>query len=423
VNALLTWSGRVSERAWVIAVVVAGLLSRAVVVTVLDYAPESDYLGYQTMALNLLAGRGVTDQAGNRAMLNAGYPILVLVPVFAAFNNSLFAAQVANVVLGAVGVVLTYLVAREAGADRMGRLLAAAFWAFYLPSWVYAEYLAKENLMIPLMLGIVWCALRLGKGITVGVAVLCGALFGLIALTGNSALSQGLMVFVALLLSPVSFGRKAQGAVIIGVIMLCFAVPWMLRNHHAIGALVLNTNGGFNLYLGNNPAANGYFVSIAATPRGPTWHALRSEGEAVASETLRREAVEWIKENPGRFIALSLRKAALFWMPPVHEGKGPQPTVETLIRRLWLAEYLVLVAAALGSVFVISLRRWEVLILWLAVTSFTIAHMPFYVIFRYREAIVPVVCVLAGLTTATLLARVVRGEYTECCIRSWVSRR
>ena len=100
--------------------------ARRLLQRVLDYAPEGDYLAYQTMALNVLSGHGVLDQFGNLAMMNAGYPLFVLVPVFAVFNNSVFAAQIANAVLGAVGIALTYAVAKEAGADRTGRLLQGA---------------------------------------------------------------------------------------------------------------------------------------------------------------------------------------------------------------------------------------------------------------------------------------------------------
>ena len=399
--------GRIAEHWWLIAIVAVGLGLRVVTVSVLDLEqPESDYLGYQAMALNLIAGRGIVDPTGNLAMLNMGYATFVLAPIFALFRGSLLAAQLANALLGAISVALVWAVAREAGAGRVGRIVAAASWALYLPSWVYAEYLAKENLLIPLVLATLWCVLRLSRVIVAGTAILCGVLFGLIALAGNAGLSLGLAFAAAVVGAPGSVGRKLRAGLITLAAAGCIVAPWLIRNQHEIGAAVLNTNGGFNLYLGNNPAATGLFISIADTPRGPTWQALRREqGEARASDILRDEALQWIRQHPRQFVLLSLKKAVLFWTPPVHEGQGPQSTVETLVRAVWLVQYALLVAATIAGLLMPSLRRREVALLWLAVLAYTAVHMLFYVSYRYREPVMPVLCVLAALTIETLLAR------------------
>lgn len=389
----------VAPSAWVLLslILLAGLGFRALTVVVLRFEPEGDYLAYQTMALNLLGGRGIVDQLGNYAMMNVGYPLFVLAPVFALSDNSLLAAQLANAVLGVASTVLCYAIAAEANAGRFGRLLAAGLFALYLPSWVYAESLAKENLMTPLMLAVMWCALRFLRGSSLAVALYCGVLFGFLALTGNAGLALVPAAVVALTLSPGSARFKTTGALIAIAAGLIVVAPWLARNYAVIGSAVLNTNGGFNLYLGNNPAATGLFVSIADTPRGPTWSALRKEGEYRASQTLRQEAIAWIQEHPGRFAELALRKALLFWKPPIHEGKGQPTRGEAMIRRLWLAQYLLIVGAAVCAMLLPALRTRQTAVLLLAVAGYTAVHMVFYVIYRYREPVIPLLCVLAAL--------------------------
>jgi 4-amino-4-deoxy-L-arabinose transferase-like glycosyltransferase len=386
------------ERRWLLAIVLVGLILRLTSVIALDFQPESDYLAYQTMALNLLDGVGVVDPWGDRAMYNVGYPLLVLTPVFALFGKSLLAVQLVNAAMGAVSITACYAIAREAGAGPTGRLLAAALWALYVPSWVYAEYLAKENLMTPLMLGVTWCALRLGKEVSVQVGAGCGVLLGLLALTGNAGLALLPAPVIALWVARARAGLKLGVSVMVLIAGLAVAAPWVIRNMEVLGAPVLNTNGGFNLYLGNNPAATGYFVSIAGTPRGPTWAALRREGEVQASETLGREAIAWIREHPWQCASLALRKAVLFWMPPVHEGQGSGSTMETLLRRIWLLQFVIVAAAAISSAFMPICRTRHISLLWLSVASYTAVHMLFYVIFRYREPIMPLLCVLAALS-------------------------
>jgi hypothetical protein len=278
-------------------------------------------------------------------------------------------------------------------------------WALYLPASVYAVYLAKENLMIPLMLGVIWCILRLAKKPTYLTGLGCGVLFGLLALTGNAALSLAVPVMFALVFTPANPSRKLSLSLIILVSAVLVTAPWMVRNIQVLGAPVLNTNGGFNLYLGNNPVATGMFISIADTPRGQTWEDLREEGEVQASKTLKREAIAWIKGHPSEFIILAFKKAVYFWTPPFHKGVGSSSRAEVATRFLWGIQFIVLVASAIGGLLFTRLRNRNMAVLWLAIVSYTGVHMLFYVIFRYREPIMPFVCVLAAFSYEYLSIR------------------
>ena len=360
---------------WLVLIVCTGFALRAAAIAGFNHVPESDELAYKSMALNLVSGKGIVDNMGNRAMYNVGYPLFILAPVFSLFGENLVAARLFNMFLGGVAIVLSYLVAKEAGAGRLGGLLAAAIWAIYLPTAIYGVYLAKENLMVPLMLGVIWCALRLANDPSTRVAMGCGVLFGLLALTGNAALSLVGVVVLALVLTPAAISQRATLATLILAVAVMVAAPWVMRNVHVIGAPVLNSNGGFNLYLGNNPAATGMFVSISDTPRGPTWEALRKTGEVNASETLKQEAIAWAQAHPTDFLILALKKAAYFWTPPFHEGKGKSSLTEKLLRVLWATQFLVLVAAALGSMLIRRLRNKQLAILWVAVGCPQIGHL------------------------------------------------
>ncbi|MES2350700.1 MAG: hypothetical protein V4641_24265 [Pseudomonadota bacterium] len=393
---------RISEKQWLALILVFALLVRSATAFALQFQPVSDYAGYEQMAMNLVAGNGLVE-GGNSAFLSAGYPLFVLAPVFAVFGHHLLAALFANALLCTVSAWLIHLIAKEAGAGKAGRLLSVGIFAIYLPSWIYAAYLAKENLMMPLMLGVVLLPLRCSCNPSARIAILVGAILGLLAITGNSGLTLTPVFVIALMISPLSLRRKLARLGLTVLVALLVVAPWLIRNYQVLGAPVLNTNGGFNLYLGNNAAADGMFISIADTPRGATWHQLRKQGEVVANDTLKHEAIAWIKQNPNRFLALSFKKVVLFWMPPVHEGEGPQPQGEALTRLAWLAQYLLICGSAVGGLAYRRLRTRNTCLLWLAALCYTSVHMIFYVIYRYREPIMPLLIILAAMAVEQLI--------------------
>ena len=392
------------EGAVLLLILAGGVIFRLAAVAAFSHVPESDELAYRAMALNFLAGNGIVDQMGNRAMYNVGYPLFVLTPGFLLSPDNLYVVRALNVFLGAVAIILCHRVARELGAGVVGRLLAATFWSFYLPAAVYVVYLAKENLMIPLVLGVAYYALRLLKAPSRASAVGCGTCLGLLALTGNAALSLVAMVAFALFFAGGSKGGRAKLAMLVLVPAIVVPAPWVIRNAMVLGAPVLNTNGGFNLYLGNNPSATGMFVSIGDTPRGADWQELRQQGEIYASSVLRKEAIEWIVDNPMQFASLSGRKLVYFWTPPLHQGSGEKSMIELVVRMFWAFQFVLIAVAALATLFC-QRRRSErgIWMLWLGVVSYSAVHMLFYVIFRYREPIMPILCILAAMAIDNML--------------------
>lgn len=398
------------EKIWLFIIIAIGLALRVAAVSNLNIAPTGDYEAYRSMAVNFLQGRGIIDFMGNYAMYNVGYPLFILAPVFFLFDNSIFAAQIVNALLGVFCIYLCYRIARTIGAGLYGRLFAATAWALYLPACVYAEYLAKENLMTPILLGITWSGLCFLKRGHITAAISTGLLFGLLALIGNAGLALLPVSILCLLFAPVNASKKITSFILAIVIAVTIITPWMIRNQNVLGKAVLNTNGGFNLYLGNNAAANGFYISIGDTPRGSTWEQLRKEGEIKASEILRNEAIEWIKQNPVTFISLAFKKAAYFWMPPIHETKEQVSSFESKVRLLWQIQFGIIVIAALGSLIFLSLRNRYTGVLWLSLAGYTAVHMIFYVIFRYREPIMPLACILAALSLEQLIMRFIKSS-------------
>ncbi|WP_270936644.1 glycosyltransferase family 39 protein [Falsiroseomonas oryzae] len=374
---------------------------------------ESDYLGYWNLAGHLAAGRGLILEDGKpTAFLSIGYPIF-LAGFFVLFGTSIAVVKAVNVVLGIAAVLFAYLAARAMFRSPWAAALGALILAAYVEASVYGAYVAKENLMVFLLMAQLVLAAHAGAGGAWRVLnpVLFGVATGWLVVTGNAAISF-LPGFVAIAF----FARGAAVAptlryfVLAGLVGALTIAPVVVRNHLAFGGWGVNNNGGFNLYLGNNPNATPYFMSIADTPMGPRWHALREElGERGSSQYLGELAKQHILDNPGETIALSLRKALAFWEPPTHSGKYEETRVEQFVRLIWLVQYLGIALLCVAA-FLRLRQDWRGIgAILLMVAGYTAVHMLFYVVYRYRLPIMPMLCVLAGLGAHALLMRLARS--------------
>lgn len=387
------------------AIVVIAIGLRIAAAFVLQHPLESDPLAYFTMAQGL-AERGVLlDMHGQHAFYSAGYPLL-LAPFFLLLGSSVGTALAVNMVLCAIGIGLIYKLTLVLSDNRGAGLLAALAYALWLPGIWNATMVAKENLSTPLLLGIAFCAVMIARGerptITASVA---GLLWGASLITGGSAVLLCAGVAVALIVLWQARGRFVP-AFAAG---LCFVAgaalivtPWLYATDQMVGRPVLTTNAAFNLYLGNNPAATGRFVSIADTPLGEDWEETRIRlGEVANADRLQAEALRWIGENPGRAAELALLKLAYFWQPNIPDAQDfAASTAVASIRLFEVAQYGLIVLLGLlsfRSTLIASSDKW---VFAAMIAGFWLVHAAAYIIARYRDPVIPLLIVMASIPIA-----------------------
>ena len=174
-----------------------------------------------------------------------------------------------------------------------------------------------------------------------------------------------------------------------------------------VGEALLSTNAEFNLYLGNNPAADGRFVSIAETPAGPRWEAQRRTlGEAGASHWLGGLARAWIAANPDEAARLALTKLALFWTPNMPDAAdfAASKAIAT-IRLADVAQYLLVLAAAALGLARAPIPPRDRLVVAAAIAGFWLIHAAAYVMPRYRDPVAPLLIALAACWAWPVVSR------------------
>lgn len=386
----------------------AAVAVRALAMLVLGPELRSDGLGYFTMARSLAETGVITDQFGQHSFFSPGYPLL-LTPFFWLFGAGTPVAHFVNLGLAAVSTVLVWRLVQALGGSRLAALLGALGFAVWLPAVWNAADLAKENLSTPLLLAFTLCCIRITQGRTDWrTAGLAGLAYGAGLLVGTSIILAGAAFAVALAIAlhrtPAAGLRRL--AVFGGAALLVLS-PWLAASNAMIGRPVITTNGPFNLYIGNNPAANGHFVSIRDTPIGPVWHArIAVLGEAGTSDWLSGEVIGWVKANPGTATALAVKKLGLFWAPNLPDGTDfAESRLLAGLRTVDLVQWaaiLVLAGIALFRRDFDRRLRWTIAAL---VTGFWLIHGATYIIPRYRDPIMPVLIALAAMTAAAWLER------------------
>lgn len=391
-----------NRRNMLLLTILFGLFSKAIIVYFLKVEPYSDYTAYMNMAESMLATGNMNDGFGNIAFYSAGYP-LFLVPFFYILGATPETAQFANVILGGLSVFLVFLCAEKIGLRWRLSILAAFIWAIYPPSLLYTEYVAKENLMTVLLLLQVFLVLRHSSTKSKKTnAILLGIIFGLGMLTGPAIILTGLISAISITFIWKSKHNDSSKINIIPLttFVLAFLVtisPWLYYTNTKLGTPILNLNGGFNLYLGNNPNSEIFFKGISSTPIKENWHHLKeTQGEVKAFSHLKELAIEYIKDNPFKTASLAIQKIVVFWLPPFHTGEsGKQSLSESLVRFAWLISYCLILCLAGIPLLNYKKLDQETKIIYLILLAYCLVHGLAYIIFRYRLPIIPLLIIVA----------------------------
>ncbi|MBN1673557.1 MAG: glycosyltransferase family 39 protein [Kiritimatiellae bacterium] len=376
-----------------------------------------------------------------------GYPYFLAL-VYRLFGPGYLAPRLVQFGLGLLNVLLAFLLARRWYGPGIALIWAALMATYWIFIYFEGEFHAPV-LTVCLLLSLT----AVLAGWTTGPSWPRGLAAGLLA--GLSALVRPNL----LLLFPlgaawglwVMRGRHARRAVLAALLAfgaggLAAIAPATIRNLRAAGEWVLiSSNGGINLYIGNNASADG-FCATAIDGLGPfktcyDYPAIiaaleQQQGRRLTygevSGHFTRQALHFIRTQPGRAFGLTLRKALLFWSPWEHTHNKVvhcERHASRVLRAIPGNFALVLALAAAGAVAWVRERRRDApretadsaarrrhgqvtALIALLIGLYVLSVVPFFVAARYRVAILPFLLLFAAFALhhlyRTVRARAVR---------------
>lgn len=355
---------------------VLALLPRLYVAIAWAREPVWDAHYYDFGARRIAAGLGYSDDVivGGQAVWHpwCHYPVGYsgfLGLIYRVFGDGPRVGPVANALTGALLVVLVHRLALLATTTARARIAAAL--AALSPGLVlYAAVLMTEPLAALGLLLSAWLLARdasLLRG-----SLLAGAALGLTTLVRPQTLlcAPALALIALARPSPPADGAEAPrrrawlraagaAALALGVALLVVA-PWTIRNCRVMdGCALVSTNGGWNLAIGAFPRATGRFETLRA---GDGCSVVR--GQVDQDRCWMRAGVQWIKEDPVRWLGLVPKKLGytfdhesfqVGYLGEANPSAWPEERRAWWRRLLTAAHGALLVGAALG---VLTRPRW-----------------------------------------------------------------
>lgn len=403
------WRG---DLKWVVRIFLLALGIRVIYVIQLKsspwfFDPVMDPLFHHQWAQAVAAGERFMSGPYFRAPLYTW----LLGALYRLCGPDLFIARIVQAGLGALNCGLLFLVGRHAFSRTAG-ILAGLGAALYWPLVYFDAELLSPVLILLLNLltacGLLWARVRSGwlPWLASGLAL------GLSAITRPDILLLGpaAAAWAAALYWP--RGRRIAAAV--GALAAGTALPILpvaVRNAVVGGDCVLIASyGGVNLYIGNNPGADGMTAVIPGDPYawGAGYAAQIARAEQAAGRRLKpsevsawyvRQTWAYVAGHPAEALARVLRKLSYFWtrweIPNNQDIYFVTSTYTPIVRWLPLGFWLVGPLGLLGLV--LSLRRARATFpVWAPVIVYMLIVAAFFASARFRVPAAAFLIVLAA---------------------------
>lgn len=373
-------------------------------------AVGADVRGYDTWAREILSGQLLWTKLPLMAPL---YPYWLAL-LYAVTQVNLLWVRAAQLGLDLAALLMVYAAVRLLWG-RWPAAVAGVLWALYLPLIYYSAELISESLVVFLFSGVclLWAlvASQQVRHILYVRVLIC--LGGLGVLLGAAAITQPVSLAAALLLGAYAIGwcwrergpvTALWGAMLLGFGLLAPILPVTLRNRTVSGELVMiQARSGLDFSLGNQPAATGTPCDQAG--RAPVLAGGGRGSERDGLALYRHAAWRFMREQPGRWLALLGRKFLLTWNARelTTDADLPQAQAQTLLMGLPLPRFGWLAPLALAGVWCCR-RRPEVYPFMLVALGYSAILTLSVTSGRYRLGMVPALIILAALGLTGLLA-------------------
>jgi len=417
------WARLRTSQFWMVAIALFLRISWIIVAHTYRLKNVDDHFGFGyemgRIGAAIATGHGFSNPFGASTGPTAWepplYPYLIagVFKIFGVYSAaSAFVLFCINSIFSALTCIPIFLIARRIFSEKVA-VGSAWTWALlpYVMYWC-TKWVWETSLSALLVALIFWLALTMEDREGLKPWLWFGLLWGIAGMNSTVLLSflpaSGLWAWYRC----ARRGKAAlAGIALASMIFVACVSPWLVRNYRTFDKFIfIRDNFGAELRLGNGNGADGTWMQyLHPTQDIYGMRQYASMGELAYIERRKRQALDYIRADYGRFAALCLRRFVYFWDGPPKVAKIWW--LAQLRNSLFLASS-VLMFWGLGR----ALRRripgaW--LLFWL-ILSYPLIY---YVVFpgqRYRHPIEPEMTILGVylLTEATWTKR--RGnKYPE----------
>jgi 4-amino-4-deoxy-L-arabinose transferase-like glycosyltransferase len=291
----------------------------------------SDQVSYDGLARRVVDGFGFSFAEGHWPMTPAGQPTahwsflytLYLAAFYAVFGAQPVLPRLAQaLIVGGLQTYVTYRIGERIFSRSVG-LIAAAISALYIYFIYYGGSLMTEPFYITAILYSLFIVIQLSEDAGRSAEIKYGIFLGL-ALAVTVLLRQVFLLFIPFLFLWLWVTRLKKRLSLpilstvlsLGLVVL-FILPFALYNHSRFGRYILNTNSGFAFYWGNHPIYGTHFMPILPEEMGTYQDLvpmeLRSLDEAALDQALLRRGLQFVIDDPKRYILLSLSRIPIYF--------------------------------------------------------------------------------------------------------------
>jgi tetratricopeptide (TPR) repeat protein len=382
--------------------------------------PQIDALWHHLWSKSIASGNILGDEVFFRAPL---YPYFLGL-IYSIFGDGPIAPRIIQSILGSISCVLIYLIALRL-FNRRTALIAGIIAAIYSVLIYFDNELLITSLFVFLVLLIFYLAIDTQISSSKKRLYLIGLVLGLAAIARPTILIILPILAVYLFfyrVKPTRLKNKLIGMVILFAGILTAILPVTIRNY-AVGndIVLISYQGGVNFWIGNNEQADGKTAGAPGHFKavGRYEDNVKYSAEKVAEMDTGREmkpselssywysrGFKFIFENPGEFMALTLKKLYFTWNAYEIESNRnlyTQREHSSLLRILLWHNVLgfpfgILAPLAIAGI-VLAFRNWKRTYLLLIgfLFSYQLILLAFFVTARFRVPMLPFIIILAAM--------------------------
>lgn len=387
-----------------IGLALASLLRFGYVQSLEDKVYWVDEIDYMALGQSIAQGHGYVNANGEAtAFRPPGYPLL-LAALYTVGIRTAPAIRTLQVILGVITILFLALIAMRLMGPAVAVLsvITAAGYPYFI--YITGTVLATTWFSMTLVISVYLLITGIQDQRSLKI-VASGLLMGLSILTRTSAAVLGVAALVWLMMQRLTLKKSLKYVFLFGFCMSLVVAPWGVRNYRVLGKFTLSTNGGRNLWLGNNPKSTINTGSNIEMPK-LLEDRVDAASEIEADYIYVQEAKKYIAADPLHYLGLSIKKGLSFWrFDPSPTTKG-YSRLQKLYPLASVLSYTPIFFLGLVGFALAHREQKRMMLLWILFGAvFTLLHAVFITKVRFRLPLDHFLIIMAAGGIVALLER------------------